>query len=45
MIKLKIQFTTEEDLTYGFPYQTGGRVGLKGGGELLLNGEAKVYNT
>jgi hypothetical protein len=22
---------SEEDLTYGFPYQTGGRVGLAGG--------------
>jgi hypothetical protein len=31
MIKLKTQFTSEEDLTYGVPYQTGGRVGLAGG--------------
>jgi hypothetical protein len=40
----KIQFTSEEDLTYGVPYQTGGRVGLKGGGRTItLMDGTKVY--
>jgi hypothetical protein len=35
---------SEEDLTYGVPYQTGGRVGLKGGGRTItLMDGTKVY--
>jgi hypothetical protein len=35
---------SEEDVTYGFPYQTGGRVGLKGGGRTItLMDGTKVY--
>jgi hypothetical protein len=35
---------SEEDLTYGVPYQTGGRVGLKNGGKTItLMDGTKVY--
>jgi hypothetical protein len=35
---------SEEDVTYGFPYQTGGRVGLKDGGRTItLMDGTKVY--